>query len=229
MTEFEKYAFMQRGISGNTLASYMGSATQSLNRPAAGSQFAAYMGAVTPADYSCNADIFSQLLSQRKIVIGEQIDNIVANIVQAQLLFLASMDPEADISIYLNTPGGEMFSGLGIYDTMMLVEPEICTVCTGLAASMGAVLLCAGQKGKRFALKHSRVMMHQPHGGAGGQASDILIQARQIEISRNSMYQIFSEHTGQQLERIAEDAERDCWMSASEAVDYGLIDRVLGE
>ena len=154
-------------------------------------------------------------------------DDDVANIIQAQLLYLASIDSSADISLYINTPGGQVTSGLGIYDTMQLIEPDVATICTGLAASMGSVLLCAGAKGKRSALPHSRVMIHQPLGGAKGQASDIMIAAREIEKTRKELYEIISEHSGQPYEKICADAERDYWMTSKEAMEYGMIDEIL--
>ena len=145
----------------------------------------------------------------------------------AQLLFLASTDPGADITLYLNTPGGQVSSGLAIYDTMQIVQPDVATVCTGMAASMGSVLLCAGTKGKRAALPHSRVLIHQPLGGAKGQASDILIAAREIEKTRTELFRIISEHSGQPLERVAADGDRDFWMTAEEAKAYGMVDEIL--
>jgi ATP-dependent Clp protease protease subunit len=155
------------------------------------------------------------------------IDDDVANIIQAQLLFLASTDPGADISLYLNTPGGQVTSGLGIYDTMQLVSPDVATICTGMAASMGSVLLCAGAKGKRSCLPHSKVLIHQPLGGAQGQASDILIAAREIEKTRKELYDIISAHSGQPYDKVFADADRDYWMSAEEAKAYGMVDEIL--
>ena len=157
---------------------------------------------------------------------GCAIDNDVANIVQAQLLFLSSIDPKADISLYLNTPGGVVSDGLGIYDTMQLISPDVATICTGMAASMGSVLLCAGAAGKRSALPHSRVMIHQPLGGVRGQAEDILIEAREIEKSRRELFEIIAEHCGQPVEKVSADGDRNYWMSASEALEYGMIDRI---
>ena len=174
-------------------------------------------------------DVFSRLMMDRIIFLGVPIDDDVANIIQAQLLFLASSDNSSDISIYLNTPGGSVSSGLGIYDTMQLVEPDVATICTGMAASMGAVLLCAGAAGKRSALPHSRVMIHQPLGGAQGQASDIEIAAREIVKIKNELYTIISEHTGKPLEQIVADGDRDHWMTAVEAKEYGMIDEILGK
>lgn len=172
-------------------------------------------------------DVFSRLMMDRIIFLGVPIDDDVANIIQAQLLYLASTDEKADISMYINTPGGSVTAGLGIYDTMQLVEPDIATICTGMAASMGSILLCAGTKGKRSALPHSRVMIHQPLGGVSGQASDILIEAKEIEKCRAELFGIIAEHSGQKVEKIASDADRNFWMSAQEALDYGMIDRIL--
>jgi len=172
-------------------------------------------------------DVFSRLMMDRIIFLGTAIDDHVANILQAQLLFLESLDASKDIQIYINSPGGGVYAGLGIYDTMQYIRPDVATICTGLAASMGAVLLAAGQKGKRAALPHARVMIHQPLGGVQGQASDIEITAREILRLKDELYQILSEHTGQPLKKIEEDADRDYWMVAAEAKEYGLIDEVL--
>lgn len=172
-------------------------------------------------------DVFSRLLMDRIIFLGVPIDDDVANIIQAQLLFLASTDSQADVSIYLNTPGGSVSAGLGIYDTMQLIEPDVATICTGMAASMGAVLLCAGVKGKRSALPHSRIMIHQPLGGAQGQASDIAIAAKEILKVKKELYTILSEHTGKPYEVIEADGDRDFWMTSSEALEYGMIDEIL--
>lgn len=172
-------------------------------------------------------DVFSRLMMDRIIFLGVPIDDDVANIIQAQLLFLASNDSTRDISLYINTPGGQVSSGLGIYDTMQIIEPEVATICTGMAASMGSVLLCAGAPGRRSALKHSRIMIHQPIGGASGQASDILIAAQEIEKIRKELYSILSEHTGQPVERIYADGDRDFWMNSQEALEYGIIDEIL--
>lgn len=172
-------------------------------------------------------DVFSRLLMDRIIFLGVPIDDDVANIIQAQLLFLASTDSNADVSIYLNTPGGSVSAGLAIYDTMQLIDPDVATICTGMAASMGAVLLCAGVKGKRFALPHSRVMIHQPLGGARGQASDIEIAAKEILKVKKELYTILSEHTGQPYKTIEADGDRDFWMTSEEALKYGMIDEIL--
>ncbi|MGE4288095.1 MAG: ATP-dependent Clp endopeptidase proteolytic subunit ClpP [Salinivirgaceae bacterium] len=172
-------------------------------------------------------DVFSRLMMDRIIFLGVPIDDDVANIIQAQLLFLESTDPDKDISIYFNTPGGSVYAGLGIYDTMQYINPDINTICTGMAASMGAVLLTAGTKGKRSALPHSRVMIHQPMGGAQGQVSDIEITAREIIKLKNELYQIISKHSGNPFERIEKDSDRDYWMTAIEAKEYGMIDEIL--
>jgi ATP-dependent Clp protease protease subunit len=172
-------------------------------------------------------DVFSRLMMDRIIFLGVPIDDDVANIVMAQLLFLASGDSHADITLYLNTPGGQVSSGLAIYDTMQIIQPDVATVCTGMAASMGSVLLCAGAPGKRSALPHSRVLIHQPLGGAQGQASDILIAAREIEKTRTELFRIIAEHSGQPIERVAADGDRDFWMNAEEAKAYGMVDEVL--
>ena len=172
-------------------------------------------------------DVFSRLMMDRIIFLGVPIDDDVANIITAQLLFLASNDSSADISLYINTPGGQVSSGLSIYDTMQIVQPDVATICTGMAASMGSVLLCAGAPGKRTALQHSRVMIHQPLGGARGQASDILIAAQEIEKTKKELYTIISEHSGQPLEKIYADGDRDFWMTAQEALEYGMTDEIL--
>lgn len=172
-------------------------------------------------------DVFSRLMMDRIIFLGVPIDDDVANIIQAQLLFLESADPEKDISIYFNTPGGSVYAGLGIYDTMQYINPQINTICTGMAASMGAVLLCAGEKGKRSALPHSRVMIHQPMGGAQGQVSDIEITAREIVKLKNELYDILAKHSGNPFDKIAKDSDRDYWMTAAEAKEYGMIDEIL--
>ena len=172
-------------------------------------------------------DVFSRLMMDRIIFLGTAIDDTVANIINAQLLFLESSNPKKDIMIYLNSPGGSVYAGLGIYETMQYINPEVATICTGMAASMGAVLLCAGSKGKRSALKHSRVMIHQPLGGAQGQASDIEITAKQIRKVKNELYQIISDHTNQPFKKVWDDGDRDYWMDADEALKYGMIDEVL--
>ncbi len=172
-------------------------------------------------------DVFSRLMMDRIIFLGTAIDDDVANIIQAQLLFLETNNPERDVQIYINSPGGSVSAGLGIYDTMQLISPEVSTICTGMAASMAAVLLTAGQKGKRSALPHSRVMIHQPLGGVQGQASDIEITAREILKYKQELYEILSLHSGQPIDKIATDADRDFWMRAEEAKAYGLVDEIL--
>lgn len=172
-------------------------------------------------------DVFSRLMMDRIIFLGTGIDDYVANIIQAQLLFLESVDASKDISIYINSPGGGVYAGLGIYDTMQLVKPDVATICTGIAASMGAVLLCAGADGKRSALPHSRVMIHQPLGGAQGQASDIEITTREILKLKTELYEIISKHSKQPMEKVHHDSDRDYWMIAHEAKAYGMIDEVL--
>ena len=172
-------------------------------------------------------DVFSRLMMDRIIFLGTAIDDHVANIIQAQLLFLESVDSSKDISIYINSPGGSVYAGLGMYDTMQFIKPDIATICTGMAASMGAVLMCAGAKGKRSALPHSRIMIHQPLGGVHGQASDIEITAREIMKLKDELYQIISKHSGQKIEKVHEDSDRDYWMKADEAKAYGMIDEIL--
>ena len=172
-------------------------------------------------------DVFSRLMMDRIIFLGTGIDDQVANIITAQMLFLESVDPKKDIQVYLNSPGGSVYAGLGIYDTMQYISPDVATICTGMAASMGAVLMCAGEKGKRTALKHSRVMIHQPLGGAQGQASDIEITAREIMKLKKELYQIIADHSGQTFEKVWDDSDRDYWMTADEAKEYGMIDEVL--
>ncbi len=217
MTEFEKYAVKARGISSMTLSRYA-------------SLQDAYINPTITEERQLNVaqmDVFSRLMMDRIIFLGVPIDDDVANIIQAQLLFLASTDGNADISLYLNTPGGQVSSGLAIYDTMQLVQPDVATIVTGMAASMGSVLLCAGAKGKRSALPHARVLIHQPLGGAQGQASDILIAAREIEKIRTELFRIIADHSGQPYERVAADGDRDFWMSAEEAKAYGMVDEIL--
>ena len=217
MDEFKKYAVKGLGLSSMTLDRYQ-RATD------------AYINPTIIEERKLNVasmDVFSRLMMDRIIFLGVPIDDDVANIIQAQLLFLASTDSAADISLYINTPGGQVTSGLAIYDTMQLVEPDVATICTGMAASMGSVLLCAGAKGKRSCLPHSKVLIHQPLGGAQGQASDIMIAAREIEKTRKELYDIISRHSGQPYEKVFADADCDFWMTAQEAKDYGMIDQVL--
>lgn len=217
-SEFEKYASLERGISPMTLGRYDAAVSRYINPSIIEER---KMNAVS-------MDVFSRLLMSRIVFLGVPIDDDVANIIQAQLLFLESVDDKADITLYLNTPGGQCSSGLAIYDTMQLIAPKVGTICTGMAASMGAVLLCAGEKGKRAALPHSRVLIHQPLGGAQGQASDILIAAREIEKTRTELCGIIASHSGQPFEKVMADADRDYWMTSAEALEYGMIDKVLG-
>lgn len=217
MTDFGKFALSDHRVSSLALDRY---ARQSM----------AYMNPTIIEERQLNAvamDVFSRLMMDRIIFLGMPIDDNVANIVQAQLLYLASVDAKADISLYLNTPGGVVSSGLGIYDTMQLIAPQVATICTGMAASMGAVLLCAGENGKRSALPHSKVMIHQPLGGARGQASDILIEAQEIEKTRDELYNIIASHSGQPFDKVFKDADRDYWMTSEEALRYGMIDSIL--
>ena len=174
-------------------------------------------------------DVFSRLMMDRIIFLGTEVNDYTANVIQAQLLYLDSVDSERDINIYLNTPGGSVYAGLGIYDTMQFIGSKVATICTGMAASMGAVLLVAGEKGMRAALPHSRVMIHQPLGGIQGQASDIEITAREILKLKDELYQIISDHSGQTMDKIRQDADRDYWMTAKEALEYGLIDKVYSK
>ena len=172
-------------------------------------------------------DVYSRLMMDRIIFMGTGINDQVANIIQAQLLFLASVDAKKDIQIYINSPGGSVYAGLGIYDTMQFITPDVATICTGMAASMGAVLLCAGEKGKRSGLQHSRVMIHQPMGGAQGQASDIEITAREILKLKDELYEIIAQHSNTDIEKVRDDSDRDYWMKADEALKYGMIDEIL--
>ena len=172
-------------------------------------------------------DVFSRLMMDRIIFLGVGIDDYVANVIQAQLLFLESADAKRDIQIYINSPGGSVYAGLGIYDTMQYIAPDVATICTGMAASMGAVLLCAGTKGKRTGLKHSRVMIHQPMGGASGQATDIEITHNEIQKLKKELYDIIAVHSGQEYDKVWKDSDRDYWMKADEAKAYGMIDEVL--
>ncbi|MDO4320420.1 MAG: ATP-dependent Clp endopeptidase proteolytic subunit ClpP [Bacteroidales bacterium] len=172
-------------------------------------------------------DVFSRLMMDRIIFLGTEVNDYTANVIQAQLLYLDSADPGKDVSIYINSPGGSVYAGLGIYDTMQYISSDVATICTGMAASMAAVLLVSGQQGKRFALKHSRVMIHQPMGGAQGQASDIEITAREIKKLKHELYTIIADHSGQPFDRVERDSDRDYWMTADEAKEYGMIDQVL--
>lgn len=215
--EFRKYATKHAGISSLTMDRYT-------------SAYGSYISPTIIEERQLNIasmDVFSRLMMDRIIFLGVPIDDTVANIIQAQLLFLESTDPSKDIQIYFNSPGGSVYAGLGIYDTMQYISADVATICTGMAASMAAVLMTAGQKGKRSALTHSRIMIHQPMGGAQGQASDIEITAREILKIKKELYTIIANHSGQTLEQIEKDSDRDYWMTAQEAVDYGMIDEIL--
>ncbi len=217
--EFRKYATKHMGISSLTLERYT-------------SVYGNYISPTIIEERQMNVaqmDVFSRLMMDRIIFLGVPIDDYVANIIQAQLLFLESTDAARDIQIYLNTPGGSVYAGLGIYDTMQYIKPDVATICTGMAASMGAIILCAGEKGKRTALPHSRVLIHQPMGGAQGQASDIEITAREILKLKKELYEIIAKHSGQTYRKIEKDSDRDYWMTAKEAKEYGMIDEVLGQ
>ncbi len=216
-SEFEKYATLARGVNPMTLRDYQAAV-------------GAYINPTIIEERPLNVasmDVFSRLMMDRIIFLGVGINDDVANIIIAQLLFLSSTDATRDISLYINTPGGMVSSGLAIYDTMQLIQPDVATICTGMAASMGSVLLCAGQPGKRAALPHSRVLIHQPLGGAEGQASDILIAAKEIEKTRAELVSIIAQHSGQSYDKVFADADRDYWMTAQEALDYGMIDKIL--
>jgi ATP-dependent Clp protease protease subunit len=215
--EFEKYAVKHKGISSASLHSYA-------------SVYNDYISPTIIEERQLNVasmDVFSRLMMDRIIFLGTGINDYVSNIIQAQLLFLQSVDAKKDIQIYLNSPGGSVYAGLGIYDTMQFIEPDVATICTGMAASMGAVLMCAGAKGKRSALKHARIMIHQPMGGAQGQASDIEITAREIQKLKKELYDIIAEHSGKDYDTVWKDSDRDYWMTAEEARDYGMVDEVL--
>lgn len=214
--EFRKFARGKKGISSMTMHRFT-SGVENMTR---------YVIEEREMPFR-EVDVFSRLMLDRIIFLGFPVDDIVANVIQAQLLFLESQDPAKDISIYINTPGGSVHAGLGIYDTMQYISSDIATICTGMAASMGAVLLCSGTHGKRSGLKHSRIMIHQPMGGASGQASDIEITAREIQKLKKELNEIVAEHSGNNLKRVEKDSDRDYWMTAYEAKDYGMIDDVL--
>lgn len=215
--EFKNFATKHRGISSVTLDNYT-------------SVYGNYISPTIIEERQMNIatmDVFSRLMMDRIIFLGTGINDQVANIVQAQLLFLASADSSKDIQIYINSPGGSVYAGLGIYDTMQFIKPDVATICTGMAASMAAVLLCAGEAGKRSGLTHSRVMIHQPMSGAQGQASDIEIAANEVIKIKEELYQIISKHSGQKYDKVYEDSDRDYWMKADEAMKYGMIDEIL--
>jgi ATP-dependent Clp protease protease subunit len=215
--EFQKYAVKHRGISSNTLHGYIDHNVTNLTPNIIEER---------PMNVAV-MDVYSRLMMDRIIFLGYPINDEVANIVTAQLLFLESTDRTRDIQMYINSPGGSVYAGLGMYDTMQFITPDIATICTGMAASMGAVLMCAGAKGKRTALKHSRIMMHQPSAGAGGQATDIEITVNEIRKIKKELYDILSHHTGQHFDKVAADCDRDYWMTSTEAKEYGLVDEVL--
>ncbi|MDD2595111.1 MAG: ATP-dependent Clp endopeptidase proteolytic subunit ClpP [Bacteroidales bacterium] len=216
-SEFEKYAIRHCGISSLTL-----------NRVE--SIYSSYINPMIIEERQLNVaqmDVFSRLMMDRIIFLGCPINDDVANIIQAQLLFLDSNGSDSDIMIYINSPGGVVYSGLGIYDTMQTIQSDVATICTGMAASMASIILAAGTPGKRSALPHSRVMIHQPMGGAEGQASDIEITAREIVKLKNELYEILAQHTGKKMEDIIKDADRDFWMTAQEALQYGMVDEIV--
>ena len=215
--DFRKYAVQHKGINGLVFDQYS-------------SIYNGYINPTIIEERSLNVaqmDVFSRLMMDRIIFLGTPINDDVANIIQAQLLFLESSDPNKDIQIYFNSPGGSVYAGLGIYDTMQYIRSDVATICTGMAASMAAVLLCAGAPGKRSALKHSRVMIHQPMGGAEGQASDIEITAKEILKLREELYEIIANHSHQSIEQVRLDSDRDHWMTSEEAMAYGMIDEIL--
>jgi len=218
--EFQKYATKHLGMSSMHLEKYMGTTVPGIQA------FTPYV--IEERQMNAAAlDVFSRLMMDRIIFMGVPVTEYVSNVIQAQLLFLESTDPKRDVQMFINSPGGSVIDGLGIYDTMQYVAPDVATICTGLAASMGAVLLAAGAKGKRSALFHSHVMIHQPMGGAQGQVSDIEISYKLIKKMQKSLYDILAHHTGQPYEKIEEDCDRDNWMSSLEAKEYGLVDEVL--
>ena len=215
--EFENYAVKHRGISSNTLDAYIKHNVTNLTPNIIEER---------PMNVAV-MDVYSRLMMDRIIFLGYPVNDEVANIIIAQLLFLESTDRRRDVQLYINFPGGGVYAGLGLYDTMQFVNPDIATICTGIAASMSAVLMAAGAKGKRSALKHSRIMMHQPSAGAAGQASDVAITVNEVRKLKHELYEILSNHTGQTMERVAKDSNRDFWMTADEAKEYGLVDEVL--
>jgi len=217
--EFLKYATKHRGLNTLGVEQYI----SRINN-------AGYISPTVIEERQLNVaqmDVFSRLMMDRIIFLGTAIDDYVSNIIEAQLLFLESTDPKRDIQIYLNSPGGSVYAGLGIYDTMQFISPDVATICTGMAASMAAVLLCAGSAGKRSALQHSRVMIHQPMGGVEGQATEIEITAREIQKLKKELYEIIASHSGQTYDKVWADSDRDYWMTAAEAKEYGMIDEVL--
>ena len=227
--DFRNFAVNHLGMSSNTLDSY----ARYIDKKAGGmvtAPVADYMNPYILEERQLNVtqmDVFSRLMMDRIIFLGTQVTDQSSNIIEAQMLYLDSVDPEKDISLYINSPGGSVYAGLGIYDTMQYISSDVSTICTGMAASMAAVLLVAGEKGKRFALPHSRVMIHQPMGGIQGQASDIEITAREILRLKEELYKIISSHSGQPFEKVEADSDRDYWMIAAEAKEYGMIDSIL--
>ena len=222
--DFRKYAVGHLGMNGLALDQYCDFTSR------AASPIASYINPTIIEERQLNVaqmDVFSRLMMDRVIFLGTDVNDYTANVIQAQMLYLDSTDPGKDISIYINSPGGSVYAGLGIYDTMQYVASDVSTLCTGMAASMAAVLLVSGEKGKRFALRHSRVMIHQPMGGAQGQASDIEITAREIKKLKDELYNIIADHSGQPFEKVERDSDRDYWMTSQEALDYGMIDRNL--
>ncbi len=220
--DFRNYAVKHLGMNGLALDQYTSAANSTIN--------SSYISPTIIEERQLNVaqmDVFSRLMMDRIIFLSTDVNDYTANVIQAQLLYLDSADPGKDVSIYINSPGGSVYAGLGIYDTMQYISSDVATICTGMAASMAAVLLVAGSKGKRFALKHSRVMIHQPMGGAQGQASDIEITAREIQKLKKELYNIIADHSGQPFEKVERDSDRDYWMTASEALEYGMIDEVL--
>src|SRR5436190_22963826 len=216
--EFRDFASKHKGIPTSSVDQYIKSA------------YGEYISPTIIEERQLNVasmDVFSRLMMDRIIFLGVAINDYVSNVIQAQLLFLESVDAKKDIQIYMNSPGGSVHAGLGIYDTMRFVQPSIATICTGMAASMAAVLMCAGDKGKRAALPHARIMIHQPMGGAEGQASDIEITAREIQKLKKELYEIIASHSGQTYDKVWADSERDHWMTADEAKEYGMVDEVL--
>ena len=222
--DFRKYAVGHLGMNGLALDQYCDFTSR------AASPIASYINPTIIEERQLNVaqmDVFSRLMMDRVIFLGTDVNDYTANVIQAQMLYLDSTDPGKDISIYINSPGGSVYAGLGIYDTMQYVASDVSTLCTGMAASMAAVLLVSGEKGKRFALRHSRVMIHQHMGGAQGQASDIEITAREIKKLKDELYNIIADHSGQPFEKVERDSDRDYWMTSQEALDYGMIDRIL--
>ena len=215
--EFEKYAVKHMGISSNTLHGYQKYQVNNLTPNIIEER---------PMNIAV-MDVYSRLMMDRIIFLGYPINDEVANIVTAQLLFLESTDRTRDIQMYINSPGGSVYSGLGVYDTMQYITPDVATICIGMAASMGAVLMCAGTKGKRTALKHSRVMMHQPTGAIGGQATDVEITVAEIRKLKRELYEVISTHTGKPYKQVEKDCDRDYWLTGEEAKEYGLVDEVL--